>query len=555
MIAEGGALVTHESAATLARSAEVCVRPLLRTVTDRASGATTRVAILCGTTRESRCPACAAKARRLRMHQCREGWHRVDDPLSVEDGTDANSAAVDDDADVVDGLVDEHGGAPEPDAADRRTRSTRRRQDVPDLPCVPVEDRTVGQAFVDPKTGRTHRPSMFVTLTLPSYGRVLSGRGVPADPATYDYRRAALDALHFPKVVDRWWQNLRRVAGYRVQYFAAVEPQRRLAPHLHAAIRGAIPRATLRRVTRATYANLWWPPHEAPVHTHPARLPTWDPAARCYRHPATGEPLTTWVQALDRLDAELAADPTRPPAHVVRLGTQIDVKGLLGGTPDADRTVRYLCKYLTKDVSATHTADPHGEPDVAHEEHVDRLHAELRYLPCSTSCTNWLRFDVEPENPVPGMVPGRCPSRAHDREHLGLGGRRVLVSRKWTGKTLTQHRADRAAVVREALEAAGITPPEARRAAADVLHSDGRPRYVWRDVPIDQRDYASVIAASVVETRRWRAEHDHAKALLTAAAPGAGPPAAPAPSWPPLLSPARSAPVDNLSATTAPDAA
>ncbi len=131
----------------------------------------------------------------------------------------------------------------------------------------------------------------------------------------------------------------------------------------------------------------------------------------------------------------------------------------------------------------------------------------------------------------------------------------MLVSRQWTGKTLTQHRADRATVVREALEAAGITPPEARRAAADVLHTDGRPRFVWRDVPIDQRDYASVIAASVAETRRWRAEHDRAKALLAAAVPGTGPPTAPASSRPLLLSPTHPAPVDNLSAATAPDAA
>jgi hypothetical protein len=39
---------------------------------------------------------------------------------------------------------------------------------------------------------------------------------------------------------------------------------------------------------------------------------------------------------------------------------------------------------------------------------------------------------------------GHCPSKAHDRDHLGLGGRRVLVSRRWTGKTPDEHRADRA---------------------------------------------------------------------------------------------------------------
>jgi len=87
---------------------------------------------------------------------------------------------------------------------------------------------------------------MFLTLTLPSYGPV-SG-GVPVDGETYDYRRAGLDALHFAKLIDRFIQDLRRCAGYRVQYFAAIESQARLAPHPHMAIRGTIPRVLLRQV-------------------------------------------------------------------------------------------------------------------------------------------------------------------------------------------------------------------------------------------------------------------------------------------------------------------
>jgi len=35
--------------------------------------------------------------------------------------------------------------------------------------------------------------------------------------------------------------------------------------------------------------------------------------------------------------------------------------------------------------------------------------------------------------------------QSHRREHLGYAGRRVLVSRKWSGKTLADHRADRKA--------------------------------------------------------------------------------------------------------------
>src|SRR3712207_9377845 len=93
----------------------------------------------------------------------------------------------------------------------------------------PVENRSLGQVFTA-ADGKTYRPSMFVTVTLPSYGKVTPFTGVPMNSAAYDYRRAALDALHFSKLVDRWVQNLRRCAGYKVQYFGAVEAQRRLAP-------------------------------------------------------------------------------------------------------------------------------------------------------------------------------------------------------------------------------------------------------------------------------------------------------------------------------------
>ena len=99
---------------------------------------------------------------------------------------------------------------------------------------------------------------MFVTLTCPSYGRV-DHRGVPVDPASYDYDRAARDALSFAALFDRFIQNLRRYLGHDVQYFAAVEPQRRLAPHIHIAIRGTIARAELRQVLAATYHQVWWP--------------------------------------------------------------------------------------------------------------------------------------------------------------------------------------------------------------------------------------------------------------------------------------------------------
>lgn len=220
----------------------------------------------------------------------------------------------------------------------------------------------------------------------------------------------------------------------------------------------------------------------------------------------------------------MPSTPTRTPHPPTSFGSgaQVDIKGLLGGTPDSDRAVRYLCKYLTKDIASTYTDEPDGDDstvDPAYAAHIDRLHAETRWLPCSPTCANWLRYGIEPADPGPGLIPGRCPSKAHDRETLGLGGRRCLVSRRWSGKTLAQHKADRATVVRAALEAAGIDAPNARRMAVDELADDGTPRFVWENVPLDARDYATAIAESIAQATQWRHQYEHAKALLSAQEP------------------------------------
>ena len=254
-------VVTAEFVHDYAARNAVCVRPLMRQVTDRETGHVRRVAIPCGSTREAVCPACAEKARRLRMQQCAEGWHLEDDPL--RDGT---TVGVNDDANL-DAEPAEDSGREQ-----RRVRSTRRRADVEPLPRVAAEHRSVGRTFTAPN-GKTYRPSMFVTLTLGSYGRVVPGKpkvhvpgaGSPVYPERYDYRRAAIEAMFFSRLFDRWMQNLRRCAGYKVQYFGAIEAQRRLTPHIHLAIRGAIPRELIRAVTRATYLQLWWPSFEEPV--------------------------------------------------------------------------------------------------------------------------------------------------------------------------------------------------------------------------------------------------------------------------------------------------
>jgi hypothetical protein len=230
-----------------------------------------------------------------------------------------------------------------------------------------------------------------------------------------------------------------------------------------------------------------------------AEQPVWTGAEYC--DPNTGVMLPTWRQALDHLDA----DPNAGPVHVMRFGTHHDIAGIIAPSADADRAVRYLAKYLTKAIG-----DPLGdnsESDPAREAHIDRLHAELRWLPCSPRCANWLRYGIQPDRPSPG----RCPSEAHDREHLGIGGRRVLVSRDWSGKTFSEHRADRSAVVREALQSAG----HGRARPGTDGHRRRQPRRA-PPLRVDRRTprpttYTLMLLRSVAERQRWCAQYDQAK--------------------------------------------
>ena len=320
--------ITADDARALAASARVCGRPMLRRVHDRQTGREEVVPIPCGSTREAVCPACARKARNIRIQQCTEGWHLTDEPDRPSRANSNDGEDQDDDEDQDD----------EAGPGSKRVRSTKRRQNLPDLPKLKMSHRTVGQVFTTP-AGKQYRPSMFATCTLPSYGPVLIS-GAPKHPGSYDYRRAALDALHFSKLCGRLWSNLRRCAGFNVQYFSVIEAQKRGAPHLHATIRGAIPRAIFRQVVAATDFALWWPPFDVPVYDD--RLPEWTGPEHGYVDPDTGEVLPTWAEALDRIDS----DPDAKPAHLMRFGTQLDLQGVI--PEHADQAVRYLAKYLTK---------------------------------------------------------------------------------------------------------------------------------------------------------------------------------------------------------------
>ena len=274
---------------------------------------------------------------------------------------------------------------------------------------------------------------------------------------------------------------------------------------------GSHPRATIRgalfkQVVAATDYALWWPSFDQVLYDND-RLPQWTGPEHGYADPDTGELLPTWAEALDRLDT----DPNARPAHVMRFGTQLDLQGVI--PEHADQAVRYLAKYLTKAIGETHTdgADP------AYERHLDCLHAELRWLPCSPRCANWLRYGVQPDHPKAGLIPGQCRMPAHDRDNLGVT-RRVLPSRLWSGKTVDQHKADRAEVVRQTLLTAGMDDLDLDRMAASVTLRDGTPRFAWTDLRPDHDTYVRIVLDSIGERQRWRAQYEAAKTVAAAAA-------------------------------------
>ena len=515
----------------LAAEHGVCIRPVALRRTDLTTGQTELIDLPCGATLEAKCPPCAKRARRLRQVQIREGWHRTDEPNpGPAPATDDQKALISlrahfeyyraqaerdaqwDQVTELDEAITEveqaitaeglrgriappHGrlDGEDQDDADRprRVRSTKRRQDVPDLPRQKVAPRTLGRTYTG-TDGTVHQPSMWLTLTLDSYGPVHAihpGRpctcrrrhtdhdpllGTPIDPSTYDYRRAAWDAVHFPRLLDRYWQNLRRAVGWNTQYAGCVEPQRRLAPHAHFAIRGTIPRQMLEKVAAATYHQVWWPPADQLIYSFD-RLPVFDPEAETWVDPDSRRPLPTWAQALDAIDE----DPDAEPAHIARFGPQVKAKGVDTGSKDVDRTIGYITKYVTKAAADCHeiSSDPH-------RQHADRLWHQLRVTPCSERCANWLLYGVQPKKAHGKLRPGNCKGRVHQKTTLGIGGRRVLVSRDWSGKTLADHRADAHAWVKALL---GVSDSSDQAPAANP-HAVASAPVAWEMARYDDPD-------------------------------------------------------------------
>ena len=135
--------------------------------------------------------------------------------------------------------------------------------------------------------------------------------------------------------------------------------------------------------------------------------------------------------------------------------------------------------------------DCHQAATGAQHDHAARLAEALRYQPCSPRCANWLRYGIQPKNARPGLNPGACKGKAHDADHLGYAGRRVLVSRKWSGKTLADHRADRKEWLLRTLGVSATDPA----------------RYAWEPVAPsdpDHLDHARRMLHVVADRLRWQ---------------------------------------------------
>ena len=497
--------LAREVVSDLAVEHGACIRPVQLRRTDVTTGAVEQVLVPCGHTLAAVCPACAERARNLRAAQCREGWHLDDEPvIDPDEATEdqqwwiekrAEAQAMRDqaadggqdtgDLDELTAELDEEitdagmRGNVLPARPVRRHRTTRRRQDAAPLPRRKIAARTVGKTYTTPD-GKQFRPSLFVTLTCPSYGRVRED-GTPADPDSYDY----VSGRHGTRCTSRPCStgSSRTCAASSATTCNTSPPSNR---------NGGSPRISTwpcAAPSPAPTCAASWP---RPTTRSGGRTPpsSGSTARSCrsgmsrqatYLDPATGEVLPTWDDALDAIGAD------DEPLHVARFGDRFDAQGVLAGSKDAARCIGYLTKYLTKQV-----ADCHQAATDTQRAHVERLADALRYEPCSPRCANWLRYGIQPKNARPGLTPGACKGKAHRREYLGYAGRRVLVSRKWSGKTLADHRADRKNWLLATLGQTATDPA----------------RYAWEPVAPGDPDYmehARRLLHVVADRQHWHA--------------------------------------------------
>ncbi|MBV9159999.1 MAG: hypothetical protein JO281_00250 [Pseudonocardiales bacterium] len=104
--------------------------------------------------------------------------------------------------------------------------------------------------------------------------------------------------------------------------------------------------------------------------------------------------------------------------------------------------------------------------------------------------------------------PGALQRQGAPARTPGIAGRQVLVSRKWSSKTLDDHRAERGEFVRQLLQQTGIHPAHG---------PDGGP-YLWeRPAPTDPDvpPRPVLLLHAIAERQRWKAEYTAAQLATT----------------------------------------
>ena len=353
-------------------------------------------------------------------------------------------------------------------------------------PAAACRSRTApsAQVFTAPD-GKTYRPSMFVTLTLPSYGKVIPGRGVPVDPARVRLpaRRAGRPALlQAGRPVGAEPAPLRRLQGPVLRRRRTPTPPRPAPARRH-------PRHHPPRHRPGG--------HQRPPTTSCGGRPSTDPSSTTDRRPGLGrtsgyrDPDTGCAAADLGAGRSTTSTTTRTPGRrtCMRFGQPGRHQGPRSAAPpDSDRAVRYLTKYLTKAVAETY-ADPTDEHvDPAYEAHIDRLHdaGALAAVLAGVRELAALRRPAEERRP-------RADARARARPRRTTASTSASAAAASSSPAAGPARPSPSTAPTAPPSSAqssrppASTPPTRTGSAAEVLDEDGQPRFVWADVPRRRR--------------------------------------------------------------------
>lgn len=202
-----------------------------------------------------------------------------------------------------------------------RKRSTKRRQDAPDLPRRRVEKRTLGRS----SPGGFDRPcSSRSPVTAMGRCAMTAGPLTPRDTTT----DGLLGTLCTSRLL--WTGGGRTFGAAWAGTFSTSRPLSRRSGWLRTCTRLFVGRFRMRCCGRSPRLPITRCGGRRMTSCGPFgnRLPTWDGGQ--FVEPDTREPLTSWAEAVDQVDE---------PAHVATFGRQVHSKGILGGSEEAGRHI------------------------------------------------------------------------------------------------------------------------------------------------------------------------------------------------------------------------